>query len=84
MYLKCLDGGHRFFARQVLRLSALLAPGAPLDVVKVLMYRPEYFGARFCGIGQTLMRGPENFMGWSIGERELLAAFTSSLNHCVF
>jgi hypothetical protein len=84
MYLKCLDGGHRFFARQVLRLGAVLAPDAPLDVVKVLMYRPEYFGALFCRIGQMLMRGPEKTIGWSIGERELLAAFTSSLNHCVF
>ena len=84
MYLNCLDGGHRFFARQVLRLTGRFAPGAPLDVVKVLMYRPDYFGARFCQIGQTLMRGPERAIGWSIGERELVAAFTSILNHCVF
>jgi hypothetical protein len=84
MYLTCLERGHRFPARQLVRLSRVLLPNAPLDIVKVLMYRPEYFGGPFCRIGQLLMRGPEDEIGWSVGERELLAAFTSSLNHCVF
>jgi hypothetical protein len=84
VYLNCLSDGHRFAARQLLRLTAALLPRAPLDVVRVLMYRPEYFGRPFCRIGQLLMRGPEDAIGWSVGERELLAAFTSSLNHCVF
>jgi hypothetical protein len=84
MYLRRLDTGHRFTARQLLRLARFLVPGAPLDVVKVLMYRPDYFGAPFCRVGHVLMRGPAGLIGWSVGERELLAALTSTLNHCVF
>jgi len=55
-----------------------------MDILKVLMYRPEYFGAQFCRIGQSLMRSSSEFSGWRIGERELMGAFTSAQNHCVF
>ena len=48
------------------------------------MYRPDYFGGPFCRVGHVLMRGPTGLIGWSVGERELLAALTSKLNHCVF
>ena len=77
MYLTCLERGHRFPARQLLRLSRVFLPHAPLDIVRVLMYRPEYFGRPFCRIGQFLMRGPEEIIGWSIGERELLERWST-------
>jgi hypothetical protein len=84
MYLQRLETGHRFPARQILRVTSTLVPRAPLDVVRVLMYRPEYFGAPFCRVGQLLMRGPSERIGWTVGERELVAAFTSRMNGCVF
>jgi hypothetical protein len=46
------------------------------------MYRPEYFGRPFCRVAQPLMRGQQ--AGWTVGERELMGAFTSKLNRCVF
>ena len=51
------------------------------DVVRVILYRPEFFGKGFNGWIQAVMRGPS---GWSVWERELFASFTSSLNQCVF
>jgi hypothetical protein len=59
-----------------------LLSGAPtLDVVKTLSFRPELFGNRFNELTQEVMRGPSE---WSVGERELFAAFVSERNRCEF
>jgi hypothetical protein len=51
------------------------------DIVRTLFYRPEFFGKEMSGWTQAVMRGPSP---WTVGERELLAAFTSRLNQCLF
>ena len=51
------------------------------DVVKTLTYRPEYFGAPMSAMFQEVMRGSSE---WSIGDRELMAAFVSKTNECEF
>jgi hypothetical protein len=58
-------------------------PGVPPppDVRKLLAYRPRFFGEAFSEALETVLRGPSD---WSIGERELFAAYVSSRNHCVF
>jgi hypothetical protein len=53
----------------------------PVDVVKTLHYRPDLFGAPFSAVLDVAMRGESD---WSAGERELFAAFVSSLNQCPF
>ena len=53
----------------------------PLGVLKTLHYRPELFGRPFSDALDRVMRGPSD---WSDGERELFAAFVSSLNQCPF
>ena len=53
----------------------------PLGVLKTLNYRPELFGRPFSDALHEAMRGPSD---WSAGERELFAAFVSSLNQCPF
>jgi hypothetical protein len=56
--------------------------GAPtLDVVKTLSFRPEFFGDPFNQLIQEVMRGPSE---WTVGERELFAAFVSERNRCAF
>jgi hypothetical protein len=52
-----------------------------VDVVKTIHYRPEIFGRPFSDALDLAMRGPSD---WSAGERELFAAFVSSLNQCPF
>jgi hypothetical protein len=53
----------------------------PLGVLKTLNYRPEIFGRPFSDALDVAMRGESE---WSTGERELFAAFVSSLNQCPF
>jgi hypothetical protein len=53
----------------------------PTGVLRTLYYRPELFGRPFSDALDLAMRGPSD---WSAGERELFAAFVSSLNQCPF
>ena len=53
----------------------------PSGVLLTLHYRPELFGRPFSDVLDLAMRGPSD---WSAGERELFAAFVSSLNQCPF
>ena len=52
-----------------------------VDVRNVIAHRPEIFGRPFSEALQEVMRGPSD---WSVGERELFAAFVSARNRCVF
>ena len=51
------------------------------DVVRTLMYRRSFFGTPWTDLTQQVMRGPSP---WTVGEREIFAAFVSRLNQCVF
>jgi hypothetical protein len=53
----------------------------PSGVLRTLHHRPELFGRPFSDALDLAMRGPSD---WSAGERELFAAFVSSLNQCPF
>ena len=61
-------------------VRALSRERAP-DVMRALLYRPTFFGRHFGRALQPAMRGPSFF---SVGERELFAAWTSRLNDCEF
>jgi hypothetical protein len=81
MLLLNLDAGHGKLSRGVLRGFQFLCPGAPYDILKASWYRSDIFGNPFCSFAEGAMRGTPH---WSRGEKELLVAFVSSLNHCVF
>ena len=49
------------------------------DVVRTLMFRGEFFGSKM--MFQEVMRGPSP---WTVGERELFAAFVSKQNACEY
>jgi hypothetical protein len=81
MRLRILERGHRPFVRLFLRALRVLTRKELPDVVKTLYYRPEFFGAAYSTLLQDIMRGPSE---WSVGQRELFAAFVSRLNQCPF
>ncbi len=78
MRLKRLETGHGLVGRLKLAFRRLRGR-TPTDVDRLVLYRPRYFGDRFVRWLRPTMRGPS---GWSIGERELFAAFVSKLNQC--
>jgi hypothetical protein len=81
MRLRILDRGHTFEMKLKFVLIRLLSGFRAPDVVKTLRYRPDFFGAPMNRIFQEVMRGPS---AWSVGDRELMAAFVSKANACEF
>ncbi len=81
MRLGRVEHGHRLSEKLKLILIRLVGRRRVPDVVKTILYRPELWGRPMCAWTQAVMRGPSE---WSVGERELFAAFTSRLNQCVF
>jgi hypothetical protein len=72
------DGlGHRLLFGLIRLVSGFRAP----DVVRTLKYRPALFGGPHAEHTHAVMRGPSE---WTVGERELFAAFVSRLNQCLF
>ena len=80
MRLKKVHSGHRLPDKALLGFMQLVA-GHASGVVRTLRYRKEYFGNPFSDLTQQVMRGPSP---WTVGEREIFAAFVSRLNQCVF
>lgn len=81
MRLPRVEHRHRLKEKLTLALIRVVSRRRVPDVVKTIMYRPELWGKPMCEWTQAVMRGPSR---WSVGERELFAAFTSKLNQCVF
>jgi hypothetical protein len=69
--------GDRLLYAVIRTTSGFRAP----DVVRTLRYRPDFFGRPHGAHTQESMRGPS---AWSVGEREMFAAFVSRLNQCHF
>jgi len=76
-----LDKGHTLGKRALFALIRVMSGFPVPDVVKVLTYRPEFFGGLMSPVFQEVMRGPSP---WPIGERELMAAYVSRINACQF
>ena len=81
MRLDVVDHGHDERGAAVLDSLRQQMGREPPGVLKTIHYRPELFGRPFSTVLDDVMRGPSQ---WSAGERELFAAFTSSLNQCPF
>ena len=62
----------------IIRVSS----GQPLpDAAKLVFYRPDFYGARAKEFTHEAMRGPS---AWSVGDRELMAAYVSKVNESAF
>jgi hypothetical protein len=81
MRLEAIARGRGLGVRAKFAMIRLMS-GAPLiDVVKTLWFRPSFFGDPFSRLVEEVLRGPSE---WTIGERELFAAFVSERNRCEF
>jgi hypothetical protein len=81
MRLRNVQRGDRFSIRILYGVIRLLSGFRAPDVIRTLKYRAALFGRPHSAHTQAVMRGPSE---WSIGERELFAAFVSRLNQCDF
>jgi hypothetical protein len=81
MRLPILESGHRLPQRFKLAFIRLVSRREPADVLKTLYYRPDFFGRPALALTHSVLRGPSP---WTVGERELFAAFVSAQNQCPF
>ena len=71
----------RFGSKLLFRIIGLVSGFRAPDVVRTLHYHRNFFGEPHSLHTHTALRGEGE---WPIGQRELFAAFVSSLNQCRF
>lgn len=81
MRLPKVEHGHPLPRRILMRVARWATGVRVPDIVRTLWYRAPLFGKPVSAWTQAVMRGDSE---WSVGERELFAAFTSRLNKCRF
>ncbi|HEY5948627.1 MAG TPA: hypothetical protein VIV40_24210 [Kofleriaceae bacterium] len=81
MRLDILNRGHALKMKAMFVMMRLVSRQRVPDVVKTLTYRPDFFGNPLNECFQDAMRGES---AWSVGDRELMAAYVSKVNECEF
>lgn len=81
MRLRILDNGHRLPTKLLFALIRTVSRQTVLDIIKLVKYRPDFYGDPMQAITQDAMRGPSS---WSVGDRELMAAFIARTNRSEF
>jgi uncharacterized peroxidase-related enzyme len=81
MRLRILDSGHGFGTKALFALIRTVSRQPVLDVIKLVKYRADFYGGPMSRVTQEAMRGPST---WSVGDRELMAAFVAKTNQCEF
>jgi hypothetical protein len=81
MRLKAVERGEHLGDRLLYAVIRAASGFRLPDVVRTLRYRKVFFGQFHSAHTQAVMRGPS---AWTVGERELFAAFVSRLNRCRF
>jgi uncharacterized peroxidase-related enzyme len=81
MRLDILNRGYGPGARLLFTLVRVFS-GRPMpDAARIVFYRPDFYGARAKEFTHEAMRGPS---AWSAGDRELMAAYVSTVNQNAF
>jgi alkylhydroperoxidase family enzyme len=81
MRLRILDSGHGFGTKVLFALIRTASRQPVLDVIKLVKYRADFYGRPLSALAHEAMRGPST---WSVGDRELMAAFVAKTNRCEF
>lgn len=79
MRLEILDRGHRLHTKAIMAMIRVFSGHPVVDAVKLAFYRPNFYGGG--PLTHEAMRGQSD---WSIGDRELMAAYVSKVNDCPF
>jgi hypothetical protein len=79
MRLRAVTRGESLRHRMIFAMFLLLQRRRAPDVVRTLLFRGEFFGSRM--MFQEVLRGPSP---WTVGERELFAAYVSQQNACEY
>ena len=75
------DTGHGFGTKALFALIRTASRQPVLDIIKLVKYRPEYYGRPMSLVTQEAMRGPSE---WTVAEREMMASYVSKVNECEF
>jgi AhpD family alkylhydroperoxidase len=81
MRLDILNHGYGPGTKLLFALIRLFSGHPVPDAAKLVFYRPDFYGARAKEFTHEAMRGPS---AWSIGDRELMAAYVSNVNRSAF
>jgi uncharacterized peroxidase-related enzyme len=81
MRLKILNSGYGFGTKVLFAFIHAVSRRPVPDAAKLVFYRPDFYGAPMKEFTHEAMRGPS---AWSVGDRELMAAFVSKMNACAF
>jgi uncharacterized peroxidase-related enzyme len=79
--LDILNHGYRPRTKLLFALIRVFSGHPVPDAAKLVYYRPDFYGVRAKEFTHEAMRGPS---AWSIGDRELMAAYVSTVNESVF
>jgi AhpD family alkylhydroperoxidase len=81
MRLDILNRGYRPTTKLLFALIRRFSGHPVPDAAKLVFYRPDFYGARAKEFTHEAMRGPSD---WSVGDRELMAAYVSKVNGSAF
>jgi uncharacterized peroxidase-related enzyme len=81
MRLSILDSGHAFGTKVLFAFIRAFSRQPTPEPLKLVAYRPDFFGAQMKRVTHEAMRGPSK---WTVGDRELMAAFVSKANECEY
>jgi uncharacterized peroxidase-related enzyme len=81
MRLDILNRGYRPGTKVLFALIRLFSGHPVPDAAKLVLYRPDFYGTHAKKFTHEAMRGPSD---WSVGDRELMAAYVSQVNDSAF
>ena len=81
MRLDILNRGYRPGTKLLFMVIRLASRHPVPDAARLMFYRPDFYGTGMKEVTQAAMRGPS---GWSVGDRELMAAYVSTVNESAF
>ena len=81
MRLRILESGHDLGTKALFALIRTVSRQPVLDVIKLVKYRADFYGGPMGAVTQSAMRGPST---WTVGDRELMAAFVAKTNQSEF